>query len=74
MHCGPEIKYLLQGGMSWKGTLSLRASRYLISMENSALITGPSYMGSVAGVPGQESGREQGAAYSLRWVPWCQGL
>ena len=36
----PEIKYHLQGGMSCKGRLLAnppRASRYLISMENSAL-------------------------------------
>ena len=63
---GPEIKYLLQEGVSKKGSLltkqTLRASRYLISMENSVvgynnITTGYIfYVGSVAHVPGQESG------------------
>ena len=51
------------------------ASRYLISMENSVwgyMATGHiSYVGSMARVPGQESGREQGATYYLR-VPGTQ--
>jgi len=37
---GSEIKYLLQGGMSRKGSLLAKpsgVSRYLISMENSVL-------------------------------------
>jgi hypothetical protein len=33
-----------------------------------------SYVGSVAYVPGQESGTKQEAAYHLRWVPGCWGL
>lgn len=42
-----------------------RASRYLMSMENSVLGLMFSYVGSVAG---QEFGREQRAAYHLRCV------
>jgi hypothetical protein len=33
-----------------------------------------SYMGGVAHVPGQESGREQGATNCLIWVPGYQAL
>ena len=33
----PEIEYLLQGGMSGKGSLLAKPSTYLISRENSVL-------------------------------------
>jgi hypothetical protein len=54
------------------------SSGYLISMENSVLIymtTGHiSYVESVTHIPGQETGRKQGSAYHLRWVPGFQRL
>lgn len=55
--------------------LTLRAFRYLIIMENSVLgyvTTGHvSYVRSMAHVPHQETGREQGATKGLRWMPGC---
>ena len=65
---GQEIKYLLQGGMSEKGSLlanKLWASRYLISMENSVLdicdlCSRLFYVISLECVPSHESGRELG--------------
>lgn len=50
-----------------------RGLMYLSSMENSIL----GYVvnvGSVAHVPGQEPGREQGAASCFRWMFRCQGV
>jgi hypothetical protein len=62
-----RIKYLLQGGMSGKGSLLAQPSgpRYLISMENSVLglhdhRTHFFYIRSVVHVPSQESARGQG--------------
>ena len=62
-----RIKYLLQGGLSGKGSLLAQPSgpRYLISMENSVLglhdhRTHFFYVRSMACVPSQESGRELG--------------
>ena len=62
-----RIKYLLQGGMSGKGSLLAQPSgpRYLISMENSVLglrdhRTCFFYVRSMSHVPSQESGRELG--------------
>ena len=65
---GPEIKYLLQEGMSGKGFLLAKPSGPLDTASAWrtlfwACVTFP-YVGSVAGVPGQESGREQGATIS----------
>ena len=66
---GPEIKYLLQEGMSRKGSLLAKLSgllRYLISMKNSVLGLSDHhrsflfYVRSMAHVPSQESGRELG--------------
>jgi hypothetical protein len=65
---GSEIKYMLQGGMSEKGSLlALQTSRYLISMENSVLSLRDHrsrlfYMSSMVHVPSQESGRLLGVA------------
>ena len=64
---GPEIKYLLQGGTSGKGSLLAKPSgpRYLIRMENSVLDlcdhrTCFFYVRSMSHVPSQESVRELG--------------
>jgi hypothetical protein len=65
---GAEMKYLLQGGISGKGSLLTTSSEPLGTLLAWrtlfwACVTFP-YVGSVAGVPGQESGREQGATIS----------
>jgi hypothetical protein len=63
---GPEIKYLLQGGMSRKEAYWLSPqARHVISLENSVWglcdhRTYFFYMRSMAHVPSQESGRELG--------------
>ena len=62
-----RIKYLLQGGMSGKGSLLAQPSgpRYLISMENSVLglhdhRTHSFNVRRMVCIPGQASGREWG--------------
>ena len=67
---GPEIKYLLQEGMSGKGSLLAKPSGPLdtsLAWRTLYWAMLPTW-GVWTCVPGQESDREQGGAYCLRCV------
>lgn len=73
---GPKIKYLLQEGMSGKGSLlhnPLPQGLQVLSMENSVvclmLICHNSLCGKCDFVAGQQFGREQGDNDYLKCVP-----
>ena len=76
---GPEIKCLLQGGMSRKGSLLAKLSgllRYLISMKNSVL--GYMTISHLCGMCGSCSVKEQGVGWGgvgwgMRGTPTVSG-